>query len=50
VAWTSGGGKQEGVVDFIHADPDGKRWAFISLPGGSWAAVDVKFLTKVVNL
>ena len=49
VAWASGDGtRPEAFVDAIHTDDTGTRWAFVSLPGGNWAAVNVKFL-KAVN-
>ena len=49
VTWHRGDGStQEGFVDFLHTDQNGKEWAFVSF-GKSWAAVNVKFLTKVVN-
>ena len=48
VAWRSGDGSQmEGFVDWIHTDSDGQVWAFVSLPGKSWSAVNVKFLKEV---
>ena len=47
VTWTRGdGSKQEGFVDFIYTDTDGKQWAFVSY-GQTWAAVDRKLLTMV---
>lgn len=49
VTWRRGDGStQEGFVDFLHTDQNGKEWAFVSF-GKTWAAVNVKFLTKVVN-
>ena len=48
VTWRRGDGSiQEGFVDFLHTDDTGTRWAFVSLPGGSWAVVNVKFLKEV---
>ena len=47
VAWDSGGQKREGIIDFLHTDPDGKQWVFVSW-GKTWAAVDRK-LVKVVT-
>lgn len=48
VTWTRGDGtRPEGFVDFIHTDDTGTRWAFVSLPGGRWAVVNVKFLKEV---
>ena len=47
VTWRRGdGSKQEGFVDFLHVDPDGKQWAFVSW-GKTWAAVDRRLLTEV---
>ena len=37
----------EAFVDFLHTDDTGIQWAFVSLPGGTWAAVNVKFLKEV---
>ena len=34
---------QHGVVDFLHVDMDGTTWAFVTLPDGIWAAVNLKF-------
>lgn len=46
--WTRGdGSKQEGFVDFLYADHTENRWAIVSLPGGTWAFVNVKFLKEV---
>ena len=48
VTWTRGDGtRPEGFVDFLYTDGTGTRWAFVSLPGGTWAAVNVKFLKEV---
>ena len=48
VCWRRGDGTvQEGFVDAIHVDDTGTRWAFVSLPGGTWSAVNVKFLKEV---
>ena len=48
VTWTRGDGTHpEAFVDAIHTDGTGTRWAFVSLPGGTWAAVNVKFLKEV---
>ena len=47
VTWCRGdGSKQEGFVDFLHFDPEGKEWAFVSY-GQTWAAVDRRRLTVV---
>ena len=46
ITWTRGDGSvQSGVVDLIHVDDIGIRWAFVTLPGESWSAVNLKFLT-----
>lgn len=34
---------QHGIVDVVHRDTDGQAWAFCTVPGGSWTAVNVKF-------
>lgn len=45
VAWSRGDGtKQEGFVDGIHTDDTRTLWASVSLLGGSWSFVNVKFL------
>lgn len=33
------------TVDFLHTDPDGTMWAFVTLPAG-WAAVNTTYVTK----
>lgn len=35
---------QTGVVDWLHTDDRGLRWAFVTI-GDSWAAVNLKFAT-----
>jgi len=46
IAWTRGDGStQTGRVDLIHVDDAGVSWAFVTLPGESWSAVNLKFLT-----
>lgn len=35
-----------GLVDFLHTDSDGTIWAFITLSGGNWAALNTKFVTS----
>jgi hypothetical protein len=45
ITWTRGDGTTHtGVVDLIYTDDTGTRWAFVTL-GGSWAAVNMKFVT-----
>jgi hypothetical protein len=34
------------VVDFLHTDPDGISWAFVSLPS-SWVAVNTHVVTHI---
>ena len=44
ITWTRADGTiQQGVVDFLHLDPHGQQWAFVSL-GETWAAVNCKFV------
>ena len=45
VSWTRGNGtRPEAFVDVIHTDDAGTRWAFVALPGGTWAVVNLKFV------
>ena len=45
IQWTRGDGSvQTGIMDFIHTDETGTRWAFVTI-GKTWAAVNVKFVT-----
>lgn len=45
ITWQRGDGTtQSGVVDAIYTDDAGTRWAFVTMPGGSWAAVNCKFV------
>ena len=39
------GSTHSGVVDFIHTDGDGTRWAFVTI-GETWAVVNMKFVTR----
>ena len=32
------------TVEFLHTDPDGTEWAFVTLPDGRWTAVKMKFV------
>jgi hypothetical protein len=44
ISWTRGDGSvQTGIVDLIHVDDNGTRWAFCT-QGGTWAAVNLKFV------
>lgn len=44
IAWLRGDGStQTALVDCLHADDSGTRWAFVTTQG-SWAAVNLKFL------
>ena len=46
ITWTRGDGRvQEGLVDFLHTDPDGLTWAFVTLLDGGWAAVNARAIT-----
>lgn len=48
LSWHRGDGSiQTGFVDVLHTDDMAVRWAFVSLLDGTWAAVNLKFLTKV---
>jgi len=35
---------QHGVVDFLYTDTLGTKWAFCTLQGGTWTAVNLKFV------
>ena len=43
IQWQRVGILQHGTVDFIHVDPDGGTWAFVTL-GGTWAVLNLKFV------
>ncbi len=47
ITWHGADGRQRGpaMVDFLHTDPDGTCWAFVTLSNG-WAAVNTKYVTK----
>ena len=47
IIWHGADGKSRGPagVDFIHLAEDGSRWAFYTLPDGSWGAVNLKYVT-----
>ena len=45
IEWQRLGTVQQGTVDFLHDDPDGTTWAFVTLADRSWAAVNVRYLT-----
>jgi hypothetical protein len=48
ISWTrADGSAHTGMVDEIHVDETGTRWAFVTI-GGSWAAVNCNFV-KVVK-
>lgn len=36
---------RQGIVDLIHTDPDGGRWAFVTV-GEGWCAVNLKFARR----
>lgn len=47
VTWQGSDGKaHEGVIEFVHTDHDGSRWAFCSV-ADRWVAVNTKFVTMV---
>jgi hypothetical protein len=47
ITWTRGDGSvQDGLIDLIHVDDTGTRWAFVTI-GETWAAVNVKFVKAV---
>ncbi|MEO7863584.1 MAG: hypothetical protein ABIU05_24735 [Nitrospirales bacterium] len=43
ITWLRNGCHQDGIVDFVHTDNTGQAWAFVTLPIGEWAAVNMKF-------
>ena len=46
ITWTRADGTtQTGVVDDLHMDDAGTRWAFCTTTGAEWTAVNVKFVT-----
>jgi hypothetical protein len=47
ITWQGADGKQRGpaIVDFIHADADGTKWAFVTLPEG-WATENLKYARR----
>lgn len=47
VTWSSARGQQTGLVDFLHTDETGTAWAFLTLLGGGWAAVNLRFIKGV---
>ena len=48
IEWQRAGQIQHAVVDFLHIDPDGATWAFVTI-GESWAAVNCKFAKGVAQ-
>ena len=44
ITWKGVEGKLRGpaIIDFIHTDAHGTKWAFVTLPDG-WAAVNMKY-------
>ena len=47
ITWQGSDGKaHEGVIEFVHTDHDGNRWAFCSV-ADRWVAVNTKFVTMV---
>lgn len=45
ITWQRAGTVQHGLVDFLHEDTDGTRWAFVTLADHTWTAVNLKFAT-----
>jgi hypothetical protein len=45
ITWEGPDGQQRGpaIVDFLHTDPDGSVWAFVTL-GEGWAAVNLIYV------
>ena len=41
ITWQREGTVQHGLVDFIHNETDGTRWAFVTLADNTWAAVNL---------
>ncbi|HEV8329483.1 MAG TPA: hypothetical protein VGQ08_18580 [Nitrospiraceae bacterium] len=41
------GNERRGTIDFLHCEADGTRWAFCTGLGGSWTAVNCKFVRAV---
>jgi hypothetical protein len=37
---------RRGTIDFLHTDSDGRRWAFVTFPGGGWSAVNLKYARR----
>ena len=48
ITWQRTDAKRRGptTIDFVHTDPDGSTWAFVTLPDG-WAAVNAGQVTKI---
>lgn len=47
ISWQRADGSvHSGVVDFVHVDEAGARWAFVTL-GEGWAAIHTKFVRVV---
>jgi hypothetical protein len=47
IEWQRAGTAQQGLVDFLHCDADGRMWAFCTGLGGSWTWVNCKFVRAV---
>lgn len=45
IEWQRAGTVQRGFVDFLHDDPDGTTWAFVTLADRSWSAVNLRSIT-----
>ena len=47
ITWTHADGSHHaGFVDFLHADSDGKSWAFVT-QGSEWSAVNMRYVVSV---
>ena len=48
ITWQRADGRQHtGVVDFLHSDPTGRAWVFVTVFDGGWAVVNVKSVREV---
>ena len=46
IEWDRAGTMQTGIVDSLYTDETTTRWAFVTLPDGTWAAVNLKFAKR----
>lgn len=49
IEWQRAGTVQHGLVDFLHEEADGTRWAFCT-QGATWAAVNVRYATVATDV